>query len=184
MTREPAKRRRWTDVVSTVLSVLLMLTVVAAALALIVVPKLNDARPLTVLTGSMSPTYPPGDVVVVREVDPERLRVGQVITFQARAEEASVTTHRIVGVQQTSDGPRYVTRGDANGADDPEPIRPEQVRGAVWYAVPKVGYLGTWASGGTLRLAIDVGAAALVLYGGALVARGFVDRRKRGRATG
>ena len=53
---------------------MLLGAVVAGALALIVVPKLNGARPLTVLSGSMIPTFDPGDVVVVRAADADHLR--------------------------------------------------------------------------------------------------------------
>ena len=165
----------------TALSAAMLLGVVAAALALIVVPKLNHARPLTVLTGSMTPTYPPGDVVIIRPTDPRTLRVGQVITFQAESDVPSVTTHRIVAIQYGADGRRFVTRGDANGAADPKPITSDQVRGEVWYSVPKVGYLAIWASGGLLRTTINLAAVGLLLYGVALFGRGLLERR-RGRS--
>jgi len=162
----------------TVLSAALLATVVASALALVVVPRLNHARPLTVLTGSMTPTYPPGDVVVVRPTNPRTLHVGQVITFQAVSDVASVTTHRIVAIEYGAHGRRYVTRGDANGANDPKPIAPDQVRGEVWYSVPKVGYLATWASRGTLHTAINLFALGLLLYGIGLFGRGLLERRR------
>jgi signal peptidase len=164
-----------------VVGVVMLGAVLAAAAALIVVPKLADARPLTVLSGSMTPTFSPGDVVVVRPVDTDAIQVGDVITFQPESDNPDLTSHRVVSVVFTAEGKAYVTRGDANGADDPTPIRPEQVRGEVWYAVPVVGRLALWAGGGWERLAIDAGAAALVLYGAGLVAGGLLDRRRERR---
>jgi signal peptidase len=158
---------------------MLLGTVVLGGLALIVVPKATGSRPLTVLTGSMTPTYPPGDVVIVRPADADNLQIGDVITFQAVSDDPRLTTHRIKSVVLTGEGRRYVTQGDANGAADPEPITPEQVRGTVWYSVPYVGYAATWVAGGTLRTLIDVAAGGLLLYGGYLVVTGAMDRRRR-----
>jgi signal peptidase len=158
---------------------MLLGTVVLGGLALIVVPKATGARPLTVLTGSMTPTYMPGDVVIVRPADADNLQIGDVVTFQAVSDDPRLTTHRIKSVVLTGEGRRYVTQGDANGAADPEPITPEQVRGTVWYSVPYVGYAATWVAGGTLRTLIDVAAGGLLLYGGYLVVTGAMDRRRR-----
>lgn len=165
--------------VGQVLSVMLLGTVVLGGLALVAVPKATGSRPLTVLTGSMTPTYQPGDVVIVKPTDAKNLQIGDAITFQAESDNPQLTTHRIQGVVLTSEGRAYVTQGDANGAADPMPIKPEQVRGTVWYSVPYVGYAATWASGGTLRTLIDLAAAGLVLYGGYLIGAGLLDRRRR-----
>ena len=162
-----------------VLSVVLLGTVVLGGLALIVVPKATGSRPLTVLTGSMTPTYMPGDVVIVRPADVDNLQIGDVITFQAVSDDPRLTTHRVKSVVLTGEGRRYVTQGDANGAVDPAPIKPEQVRGTVWYSVPYVGYAATWAAGDALRLLINLAAGGLLLYGGYLITAGALDRRRR-----
>ena len=162
-----------------VLGVAMLGAVVVAALALVVVPKATGARPLTVLSGSMTPTYDPGDVVVVREAAKASLAIGDVITFQANSGDPSLTTHRITGVVLTGDGREYLTQGDANGAADPRPVSAEQIRGKVWYSLPLVGYAALWASGGALRTALNLGAVALLVYGGYLVAGGVLERRRR-----
>lgn len=157
----------------------LLLAVIAAAAALIVVPKAAGARPLTVLSGSMSGTYDVGDVVVVRPVDTDDLRVGDVITFQPVSDDPALTTHRIVGVNVGSEGTSYVTQGDANNAADLSAVRPEQVKGAVWYSVPELGWISVWMAGGWLGVVTDVVAVGLLLYGGWFVAAGLLERRRR-----
>ncbi|MGN6131056.1 MAG: signal peptidase I [Nocardioidaceae bacterium] len=164
---------------TTALSAALLGLVVLAGLALIVVPKATGSRPLTVLTGSMTPTYPPGTVVIVKPTDTNNLQIGDVITFQPRSGDPQLTTHRIVGVVLKGDGREYVTRGDANGADDPTPVKPAQIHGTVWYSVPYIGYLAVWVSGANIHLAIDAVAAGLVLYGGYLIAAGALEKRRR-----
>lgn len=166
---------------SQVVSWLLLATVIAGALALIVVPKAADAKPLTVLSGSMTGTYDVGDVVVVRPVDTDELGVGDVITFHPRADDPALTTHRIEAITVGSEGRRFVTRGDANNAVDLSPVEPGQVVGEVWYSVPLVGYLSVWVAGDWVRLTIDLVAIALLLYGGWFIAAGVVERRRRDR---
>ena len=168
-----------------ILSWVLMLTVVAAGVALILVPKAVGGRPLTVLSGSMTGTYDIGDVVIVKPVDTDGLGVGDVITFQAISDDPTLTTHRIVALAFGSDGKQFVTQGDANGAPDLAPVKPEQVRGEVWYSVPKVGYVATSMAAGWLRTITDAGAVLLLLYGGWTIATGLADRiRRRSRAHG
>jgi signal peptidase len=172
------KARPAREVIASVLGVVMLGTVAIAGLALVGVPKATGSRPLTVLTGSMQPAFDPGDVVIVKPTDAENLQIGQVITFQAESDNPKLTTHRITGVVFTGEGRQYVTRGDANGADDPVPVKPAQVRGTVWYSVPYVGYVAVWASGTKVRTVVDLVALALILYGGYLVAAGALDRRR------
>lgn len=162
--RRPARRpgrgplrRAWSVVVGVV-----MVALLALAAAVVAVPALLGATPLTVLTGSMEPALSPGDVVVVRPVDPAQVRVGDVVTFQPVSGDPALVTHRVVGV--TWGGERvagFTTRGDANGASD-DPIVPGQVQGRVVYSVPFVGHLtnASWAP-----TAVTAVAVALLGYG-------------------
>jgi len=156
----------------------LMLSVIAAGVALIVVPKAVGGRPLTVLSGSMTGTYDVGDVVIVKPVDTDDLRVGDVITFQAVSDDPTLTTHRIVALAFGSEGTQFVTQGDANSSQDLSPVSPEQVKGEVWYSVPKVGYVATSMAGGWLRTIADVVAVLLLLYGGWAITTGLVARAR------
>jgi hypothetical protein len=52
---------------------------IALALAL---PLLFDARPLTVLSGSMEPALGTGDVTVVQRIGPLEARPGDIVTFR------------------------------------------------------------------------------------------------------
>lgn len=160
---------------------LAMLAVLALAIVLAVVPRLLDGAALTVLTGSMVPTYDPGDVVVVRGVKDARteVQVGDVISFQPLPDDPTLVTHRVVEVRSTSEGPRWVTRGDANGADD-DPLQAKQIKAEVVYHVPWVGHV-TLAVG-QHRSTVVVGvAAALFLYAAWMVLT--PDRKRRREAS-
>lgn len=166
-----------------VLSWTLMLTVIAAGIALIVVPKAVGGLPLAVLSGSMVPVFDPGDVVVVRPVDPTELEVGDIITFQETSGTPELISHRIIGFAFGSDGREFLTRGDANEAADLAPVKQAQVMGEVWYIVPKVGYVATSMAHGWLRTAADVVAVGLLLYGGIAISSSLVGRRRSDRET-
>lgn len=152
--------------------------VVAGALALIVVPKATGARPLTVLSGSMAPTYDPGDVVIVRPTDTDELQVGDVITFQPVSDDPRLTTHRIDAIAYGDEGEEYITKGDANDSVDRAPVKPEQVMGEIWYAVPLVGHVSVWMASGWLGTAVNFIAVLLLLYGVSLVVSGLRERRR------
>lgn len=94
-------------------------------------------RVYVVHTGSMSPTYQPGDVVVDRPAQ-HHYRAGEVITFRHSAIATDVVTHRITAI--TAAGLIH-TKGDANRTADVWEIRPDQVKGSVMFGVRNLGYL-------------------------------------------
>jgi len=174
---ERPARRLLSKTASALLGVV-MVALLALAGAAVVVPKILGATPLTVLTGSMEPAYSPGDIVVVQPVEPEQVRVGDVVTFQPVPDDPTLLTHRVVAVTWGSDGVAgFVTRGDANGADD-DPIVPDQVMGRVAYSIPLIGHLTNASWGPT---AVTVGAVALIAYGVLMV---LTPDRSRGAARG
>lgn len=99
---------------------------------------------LTVLSGSMSPTFRPGDLVVDDPLGPAkagRLAAGDVITFHVSGSSKELITHRIAGVRALPDGQvAYQTKGDANNAPDEELVAPSQVVGTYTRRVPFAGY--------------------------------------------
>lgn len=104
------------------------------------VPEVAGYQMYIVLSGSMSPEFDTGSLAFVRETDTAELRVGDIITFRSQADSDSLTTHRIVEILQ-NDTTRFVTRGDANNVNDPNPVPEENVVGRVEGSVPYVGYL-------------------------------------------
>ena len=157
--------------------------VVALAALLVVVPKATGSTPLTVLTSSMEPTLPPGTLVVVRPVDTDLVEPGDVLTYQLESGEAAVVTHRVVEVVSSSDGMRsFVMRGDANGSVDADPVMPVQVKGAVWYSLPLVGWVAQAVGGegrGWVATAVGV---VLCLYSVVALGTGVRRRRRAGAA--
>ncbi|MBT1671938.1 signal peptidase I [Curtobacterium flaccumfaciens] len=160
--------------------------IVAAAAALlvaVVIPTVAGGTALTVLTGSMRPGMPPGTLLVIRPAEPSTLRIGDVVTYQIESGKPAVVTHRIVGVSFDGRGHRlFTTRGDANGSDDPRPVRAVQIKGEKWYSIPHLGWVNSLLSPqerGIGRLAI---AAALFVYALWMLIGSIRGHRTRRRA--
>lgn len=93
-------------------------------------------RVYVIHTGSMSPTYKPGDVVIDRK-SAGPYRAGQVITFLHSDLAQDVVTHRITDVTPAG---LIHTKGDANSTADVWDIRPQQVQGRTITGVRRLGY--------------------------------------------
>ncbi len=93
-------------------------------------------RVYAVRTGSMMPTYLPGDAVIDAPVR-SRLHVGDVVTFHPVSGSVAVTTHRV----HRTTASNVQTKGDANRTPDPVPVARRNVVGRVIGGVPKGGYL-------------------------------------------
>lgn len=121
---------------------LLLLVALLAFLALGIGPHTGLYRTVTMLTGSMRPTYPVGTVLVDVPEPTSHLRVGQVLTYQIPTEDHRVVSHRVLSVQRQPDGTTMVqTKGDANNG--PDPWRARITDPTVWTVRGKVPYLGS-----------------------------------------
>lgn len=164
------------------LSAGVLLLILGLGVLTIVLPALVGGMPLSVLTGSMRPHLPPGTLVVTKPTPVEEIGVGDVITFQLDSGQSAVVTHRVIerSIDSASDEVRFTTQGDANNTPDPEQVRPVQVRGTVWYAVPYLGWVNQAVDGQTRSWAIPALAGALFVYAAWTFGTGVRERvRKR-----
>jgi signal peptidase len=117
-----------------------------------------------VLTGSMRPTYSPGDVVITRQVNVHSLHTGDIAVFAPPGESAAYA-HRITSVT-TKDGRVIVTtRGDANPAADSwhAALNGSTVPKVIG-VVPSIGRPMTWVGTPWLHAAA-IAALGLLLTG-------------------
>lgn len=102
------------------------------------VPDFLGYKPFIVLSGSMEPSIMTGDMVFVKETDPDSLKVGDVIAYKSGS---AVVTHRIVEVKSENGETRYVTQGDANNAADQGLVKPADVEGIYQRRIAGAGNL-------------------------------------------
>jgi len=122
-------------------------------LVAIVVPFVIQAVPavvgadhsFVVLSGSMEPAISPGDVVIVRDVPADSIRVGDVITFSTSGSDTP-TTHRVVDVRETASGLEFKTKGDANENVDNGWRSSGAVLGRLLVVIPFIGHVTNFVS--------------------------------------
>ena len=178
-------RRSGWRVVGRVAGLALTVALVALFTAVFLAPRLMGGASLTVLTGSMRPTLEPGDVAVVRGVDPSEVcrsvGIGHIVTYMPNPNDAALITHRVVAktVGSFDDGTncRLITQGDANNAVD-KPVSPVQVRGVFLYNVPKLGWVRQWAAQ-HVGIVVAAGVAVTAIY----LLWGGWTRRKAARSA-
>lgn len=179
--RKPAKKKGVLHYIGVGLSFGLLSLVLLLAVMVVALPMLTKSTPYTVLTSSMNPSYPAGTLVIVKPTDAQQIHIGDVITYQVKSNEPAVITHRVIQIVQPSTvggEMTFITKGDANSLADPE-VKPVQVRGVVWYAVPFIGWINNVINGGTRNVIVPIVAGGLFLYAGYMVAASYVDRRRK-----
>lgn len=162
------KQRKSSKVVTAVFDLLFFLFIflMLGGAAIFTISEKNDKsfygyRFYEVYTNSMRKTqedqkgnFVAGDMIIVKIEDPEKIKVGDIITFVPNQQSPDTyLTHRVVAKeepekteQEIVDGevqisehyPVFTTQGDANNKSDP-PVRGDRVIGVVQFSIPKAG---------------------------------------------
>lgn len=102
------------------------------------IPEIFGFSTMSVLTGSMRPYLEPGDMIVDKSIEPEKIEVGDVVTYKTGG---VIVTHRVMEVTDEGGKLLFGTRGDANNTDDGKPVSQEQLIGKVILRIPYGGYI-------------------------------------------
>ena len=165
------QRRRTREIAITVAvtAALVLTTVVGVEVGL------GTPRPfIAIESGSMTPTFVRGSLVVLEHAAPAQISVGTIIAYTTACLPSPVV-HRVVAITQGASGPVYTTKGDANPSDDPCPVPYASVLGRVVAIVPYVGWF-------VLAPQLTAGLAALVVLAYWLVRPSGSSRFPRRRA--
>ena len=150
----PKKVKKIWDVVTTVLVVLVVILAI-----FLMGSRLVGLQVFNVVSGSMEPNYSVGDLLFVKTVDPDSVKVGDPITFVLN-EDLVVATHRVVAVD--SENRQFTTKGDANKNEDAAPVHFNNLVGIPVFAVPLLGYVSAFIQTPTgTYIAIAFGALLL-----------------------
>ena len=148
-------------------------TAVSVTVALLTVVGLGLVRAhgdqvLTVLSGSMTPTFRTGDAVLLHPAEPSTLRVGQIVSFHAPGSPKLLTTHRIYRLRPEPKGLFLQTKGDANAQPDPDFTPVTSVVGVLAGRLPHAGFWLAFYQSPFGRLAV-LGAPLLLLAAAQLI---------------
>ena len=131
---------------------------------------------------SMEPEYKPGDLILIEEVSPAHIKVGDVIVYtvppmvRKAYNYPVVVAHRVVKIVTSGGGVTFRTQGDNAGGEDPFMVRAEDLKGQVSNRIPYLGFplLFLQSDYGLIFVIIGLSLLALYLY---------ADELSRGRQT-
>ncbi len=97
-------------------------------------------KPMFVPTISMEPNIEQGDVVLLGPVDPDKVKVGDIILYGQ--DKRTRVLHRVTDIRLGEDGGRvFILKGDNNNGDDLLPVPGANLMGKFVVRVPKLGWL-------------------------------------------
>ena len=133
--------------------------------------RLLGFKVFNVLSGSMSPSYNKGDLIYVKPVDPDSVKVGDVITFVMN-NKLDIATHRVVDID--NDKNCFYTKGDTNNTIDPE-VHFNNLIGIPVFKIPLLGYVSDFIQNPP-GVYITIGVVAILLI--AVFAPDFIKKKK------
>ena len=100
-------------------------------------------RIFTVVTGSMEPKYKIGDILIAKETEPSKIKIGDSISYLAQKGEIrnNVVTHEVVNITKSESGEYlFHSKGLVNLVEDP--VVPEsQLYGVVVYKTKLLSFV-------------------------------------------
>ena len=96
-------------------------------------------RIFTVATGSMIPKYNINDVLAIKQINTDELKVGGDVTYLGNRYDVNgkIVTHRIIDIKTENGKKIYITKGINNTVEDPA-IEASQIYGKVIGKIPIV----------------------------------------------
>lgn len=114
-------------------------------LSFLVVSQIMGWQISPVYGGGMSPTFTPGDAIIIESMDAGDIEVDDIMSYHSPL-DGKITTHRVVEVvDEEGEALFFRTRGDGNENDDPYIVPAENVTGRAKYHLPLLGYFSYFA---------------------------------------
>lgn len=146
-------------VINVVINTVLIISIIFAAICTYVsfvntsgngVPSIFGLRLMSIQTPSMKDTINDGDLIISTPVDPEDLRVRDIITYWTVINgERVLNTHRIVNIYDGDGFLIFETKGDANTSADPLTVHEKEIVGIYRFRIPGVGKVFDYLKTGT-----------------------------------
>ena len=139
-----------------------VIVVIVVVIALFLMgSRIVGLRVFNVVSGSMEPKYSIGDLIYVKNVDPDSIKVGDTITFVLN-EDLVVATHNVIAVDK--ENTCFRTQGLANDAPDAAPVHFNNLIGKPVFSIPYLGYVSAYIqSPPGMYVAIALGVIVVLL---------------------
>lgn len=121
-----------------------------------------------IVSQSMVPTINVNDGIIVKRVDNDKYKVGDIISYVTNDSRFndSVVTHRIVTKENdTFNSSIYTTKGDNNVSVDANSVYTSMIKGKVLFIIPKIGYFYNFLSNPINFIFCMLGAVIVLILG-------------------
>ncbi|MDD2377682.1 MAG: signal peptidase I [Bacilli bacterium] len=97
-------------------------------------PSIFGFRTYSISSNSMKPDLSIGNIILVKEIDPHKIKIGDIITYEGMNGEliGKRITHKVEGISQEKDRVVFYTKGTNNTTTDPV-VYENQVYGKMIY---------------------------------------------------
>lgn len=106
-------------------------------LIIILGPRIMGYEVNVVLSNSMEPVYTTGELLLVKSVTANEIKVNDIISYKGIGN--NVITHRVIDIDQNNH--LFFTKGDANDSQDSNPVAFTRLKGIVETNIPYLGYV-------------------------------------------
>lgn len=123
-------------------------------------------RLFNVATESMVPKYLVGDILIVKTVNVDDIKIGDDVTYQGEVGDftGKIITHQLIDIETAEDGTKiYHTKGIANDIADPT-ITANQIYGIVIAKLAFLTYISGIINNMWVMYAILIVAVGLVMF--------------------
>lgn len=143
------------------------------------VPSVGGMTPMIVLTDSMYPFIHSGDLIFCRNVSPEEVQEGDVISFfDPAGNGVSVVTHRVLKVTQLNGELAWQTKGDANNVEDMDLVPAGNLVGVYQRRLPGAGSVAMFMQT-TTGLIVCVLCPLILLVGYDIIRRRMYEKKQQ-----
>jgi signal peptidase I len=143
------------------------------------VPTFGGIFPMIVMSDSMKGTFDSESLLVCQTARPEEIEKGDIICYRDPAGSGiTTTTHRVVDIEKDIDGElSFITKGDANNANDQTPVPAENLIGIYKFHIAGLGALALFMQS-MPGLIIFVILPIMILVSYDMIRRQIYDRKK------
>lgn len=143
------------------------------------VPSIGGHFPMIVLTDSMYPEIASGDLILCVTVEPEDVKVGDVISFfDPMGSGTAVVTHRVLEIMEQNGELSFRTKGDNNNAEDQVAVPEKNLVGLYQSRIPGAGNIAMFMQT-TPGLIVCVVLPIVLLVGYDVLRRRKYDKAKQ-----